>query len=333
MTALYLGLDEGLVRVELNGKWSAEWCFPQGPVASVVADPLEPRLVYAATLGYGVLRSEDAGATWREAGSIDAPLTWVVAVSPSDSVVYVGTEPSALFRSEDGGRTFHELPGLQEIPSRPDWSFPPAPDTHHVHSIAAAVGDPQTLVVGIELGGVMQSVDGGESWSERADADPDPHVLLAHLGAPGRFYEGGGATFAESMDGGTSWRRDLDGIPEEVRYFYSLAVDPGDPDTVVISGARDPFSGHGIFPGAPVWSTLYRRSAGSPWHEVRDGLPDPETTVMGRLAACAAEPGVFYYVTEPGEIYRSRDAGESWAEIECAWPATVTVRAAAAVEA
>jgi hypothetical protein len=321
MTTLFLGADEGLVRVELNGRASAEWCFRRGPVASVVPG-------YAATLGHGVMRSDDGGATWTEAGAIDAPLTWVVAVSPADGAVYVGTEPSALFRSEDGGRSFHELPGLQEIPSRADWSFPPAPDTHHVHSIAAAVDDPETLVVGIELGGVMHSVDGGETWSERTDADPDPHVLLAHRGAPGRFYEGGGATFAESRDGGASWRRDLAGIPEDVRYFYSLAVDPGDPDTMVISGARDPFSGHGVFPGAPVWSSLYRRSGDGPWHEVRDGLPDPDGTAMGRL--CAAEPGLFFYVTEPGAIYRSRDAGETWSKLECALP-PLTVRAAAAV--
>jgi hypothetical protein len=94
-----------------------------------------------------------------------------------------------------------------------------------------------------------------------------------------------------------------------VRYFYSLAVDSGDPDNVLISGARDPFSGHAVIPGIPVWSAVYRLQDGR-WQAVQAGLPPDEGTAMGTLAA--AGPGVFYYLTEPGDLYRSDDAAQSF---------------------
>ena len=311
-------------------------------LSGVAVDPLQPDRVYATTLGHGVWRSKDAGATWKQVGDgIASPLNRSVAVSRSEregglGVVYVGTEPSALYRSEDGGETFHELSALQEVPSLPEWSFPPVPDTHHVHQILLDPNEPGTILVGIEQGGIMRTVDGGKSWEDHRDpADYDPHTLLAHPDAPGRVYEGGGASYCESRDHGASWQRDIAGIPDEIRYFYGLAVDPGDPETVLISAAYDPFSGHGVFPNAPVWSTLYRRVDGGDWQEVTDGLPDRDGTAMGIFATNEAEPGVFYYTTVKGEVYRSQDGGRSWGSVPCEWPSNLAqqaVRVAAAAQ-
>ena len=340
MTNLYLGLEQGVAKLSLNGEGTVEWVLKAGPVSQVAVDPLQPDRVYVATLGQGLWRSKDAGTTWEQVGEGIASLPErSVEVSRSErvnglGVVYVGTEPSALYRSEDGGDSFEELTALQEAPSLPEWSFPPEPDTHHVHQILLDPHEPGTILVGIEQGGIMRSVDGGRSWEDHVDpADYDPHTLLAHPDAPGRVYEGGGASYCESRDGGGSWRRDLTGIPDEIRYFYSLAVDPGDPETVLISAARDPFSGHGVFSDAPVWSTLYRRAGGGNWQEVTDGLPDRDGTVMGTLATNEAEPGVFYYVTVPGEVYRSQDGGQSWDQVKFEWTSSLSQRAVSDVVA
>lgn len=336
MSTLFLGLEQGLARVALNGGGRAGWAFRGAPVQSVVVDPLAPQRVYAATLGGGLWRSVDGGETWEQGGEgIRSAHTWVVAVSRTDrkgdtGAVYVGTELSALYRSEDGGASFAELPAFAAQPSRKEWSFPPAPDTHHLHSIALDVEDPDVLLCGVELGGVFRSTDRGESW-ERTDADPDPHTLRTHPLAPARVYEGGGTSFVESRDAGATWDRPLDGIPDEIRYFFSLEVDPGDPETIIISAAKDPFSGHGVpMPGFDVWSTLYRRSGGGTWQELTDGLPPRDATAMGTLATSPAEPGVFSYVTVPGAIFRSEDAGESWRELECEWPDDLSDRKVAA---
>ena len=126
----------------------------------------------------------------------------------ADGAVYAGTEPSALFRSGDGGETWEELDALQQIPSKPTWSFPPRPWTSHVRWIAPSPNDPQLLLVGIELGGLMRSDDGGASFADHAPgAQPDVHSLTWHPTEPDRAYEAGGGGAAWSTDGGASWER------------------------------------------------------------------------------------------------------------------------------
>src|SRR5258708_16926773 len=95
---------------------------------------------------------------------------WVVSVGVSRSAehsglsaVYAGTEPSSLYRSEDGGLSWQLLPALRELPSASSWSFPPRPWTHHVRTIALHPTDPESLAVGIELGGGMRSGEGGKA--------------------------------------------------------------------------------------------------------------------------------------------------------------------------
>jgi photosystem II stability/assembly factor-like uncharacterized protein len=320
METLFIGYNDGLVRATVNGQVDATWVMRDVPVPQVAVDPRRPERVYAATLGLGLWRSDDGGESFERLTGLEPELVWSLVVSASDhdgqlGALYAGTQPSALWRSLDGGETFEELASVQDIPSREEWSFPPAPDTHHVHQITLDPQDPDAIVFGIELGGVYYSSDRGRTWTRTA-ADPDPHTLRTHPTATGRMYEGGGAGYYESRDGGVTWERGtFSGMTDDVRYFYSLAADSGDPDTVLISSARDPFSGHAVVPNVPVWSTLYR-STGDGWSEVIDGLPPVDGTPMGTLAA--GGPGVFYYVTEPGDVYRSSDGGQSFAAVEYA---------------
>ena len=107
--------------------------------------------------------------------------------------MYAGTEPSNLYRSEDGGRSWQLLPALRELPSEPQWSFPGRPWTHHVRTIALHPTDPDVLVVGIELGGVMRSLDGGATWADHnPQAHSDAHEMLTHPCAPDRVLEAAG---------------------------------------------------------------------------------------------------------------------------------------------
>jgi hypothetical protein len=84
-----------------------------------------------------------------------------VAYSASDGAAYAGCEPSALWVQRDGA--WEELSVLRELPSVPAWSFPPRPWTSHVRWIAPSPHDGNLLLVGIELGGLMRSEDGGAS--------------------------------------------------------------------------------------------------------------------------------------------------------------------------
>jgi hypothetical protein len=78
--------------------------------------------------------------------------------------------------------------------------------THHVRTIALHPTDRDWLAVGIELGGVTRSRDGGASWLDHnPQAHSDAHQLLTHPLAPERLYEAAGQGTARSDDFGQSW--------------------------------------------------------------------------------------------------------------------------------
>jgi photosystem II stability/assembly factor-like uncharacterized protein len=243
-----------------------------------------------------------------------------VSVSPlqefvGTGVLWAGTEPSALFRSEDGGKTWQEHKRLQAMPSKPTWRFPPRPWTHHVRWIEPDANSADRIFVGIELGGVMRSLDGGQSWEDRKPGSQhDCHTLRTHPLAPGLVYEAAGGGFAESHDGGNSWRGFDDGL--EYHYLWGLAVDPGDAQTLVVSASSGARSAHN---NQFAEARLYRRTNDHPWQEVQPGLPAPKGTRAYTLATNPGESGVFYAATQQ-DIYCSADAGQSWQKLSIAWP-------------
>lgn len=301
--------------------WTATLALPGKDCHSLAVDPHRPGRVYCGTFDAGLWFSDDAGGTWQPTpGTLPHDQVMSVAVSPLESVngagvLWAGTEPSALFRSEDGGQTWQEKSALQDLPSKSTWSFPPRPWTHHVRWVEpdAAVAD--RIFVGIELGGVMRSLDGGETWEDRKpNSQHDCHTLRTHPGAPGLLYEAAGGGFAESHDGGATWQRDDSG--RHHHYLWGLAADPGDPATVVVSGSPGPRGAHN---DERAEAMLYRRTGAGPWQPVENGLPAAKGTRAYVLATHAAELGVFYAATGQ-ELYRSADSGESWEKLSVTWP-------------
>jgi photosystem II stability/assembly factor-like uncharacterized protein len=325
VTRIYAAMGhELLVAGRWNGSWRTERRLEGSSPQAVAAEPSRPEVVYCGTFDRGLWRSVDAGDSWERVGEdVVRDLVMAVAVSAVErsgehGVVYVGTEPSAVYRSEDGGETWRELGGLSELPSAPEWNFPPRPETHHVRWISPDPNTSGRLFVAIEAGALIQTPDGGETWEDRTPDGPrDTHTLATHKDAPDRLYSAAGDGFtaagrgyAESGDAGATWERFAEGLRHH--YLWSVAVDPGDPETVVVSAASSPWQAHD--PGTAE-STIYRKTAGEPWQEVLEGLPPVEGRNVAVLAANQDEPGVFYALTNEG-LYRSSDAGSSWERLE-----------------
>ena len=236
MARLYAATGDGIARVDETGEaWTVELALAGSGAQCLAVDPTDADTVYAGLREGGVRRSVDRGRSW-----IDCRLpelaVFSLAVSAADGAVYAGTEPSRLFRSEDRGDTWRELEALLELPSRPSWSFPPRPWTSHVRWIAPSPHDPDQLLVGIELGGLMRSTDGGQSWQDhRPGAQPDVHSLAWHPHTPGRAYEAGGGGTALSIDAGETWRPVDEG--RDRHYAWSIAVDPDDADCWYVSAS------------------------------------------------------------------------------------------------
>jgi photosystem II stability/assembly factor-like uncharacterized protein len=330
MTQIAVATDKGLTIARGgNGAWHAVEHLGGDDVQALAVDPLRPAIIYCGTFGTGLWRSDDAGSTWHPVGGgITHPQVMSIAVSAlersgDEGVVYAGTEPSALFRSTDGGATWQECAALRALPSAPTWSFPPRPYTSHVRCITLDPHKPGVLALCIEAGALIRSTDAGETWMDRVPDGPwDTHTLLVHPRAPNRLYAAAGDGFmrpgtgyAESRDAGASWQRSSEGLRRH--YLWGAAVDPGDPDTVIVSAASSPNQAHNP---AAAESFVYRRS-GDRWHEINDGLPSGRGMLAAVLATNAAEPGAFYAAANTG-VYRSADAGRSWSPLPIPWPDT-----------
>lgn len=307
---------------ETDAGWSLQERVTPNVFLCLAADPLRAGRLYGGTFDDGLWISDDAGDTWVRAGEgILHNRVMSVAVSPAEvkngyHVVWAGTEPSGLFRSDDGGRTWMDCPALLDLPSRPTWRFPPRPHTHHVSWIEPDPHDAHRLFVGIELGGVMRSTDKGAHWEDRKpDSQYDCHTLATHPRLPGRVYEAAGGGYAESRDGGETWHTVNDGLGAYT-YLVGIAVDPGDPDTVVASAAEGPRTAYNP---ERAHAVIVRRERNGPWEIVSDGLPPPDGSPAFTLASHEAAPGVFYAVNALG-VYRSHDSGKHWERLPVAWP-------------
>ncbi len=283
----------------------------------IALDPRDPDRVYVGSLDDGLYASDDGGETWRhdDEGLADRRVM-SVAVSPSHqeggvSVVYAGTEPSNLYRSMDGGHGWQLLPALRELPSEPNWSFPPRPWTHHVRTIALHPTDPSWLAVGIELGGVMRSRDGGDSWQDHnPQAHSDAHQLLTHPLAPERIYETAGQGIARSEDLGESWDRIDDGLDRH--YAWAEAIDSVDPDLWYVSVSRSPFAAHGNGDG----EARLLRSRGDGFTPIDEWGDTPELRRMPySMATMPGESEYLLVALRGGTLLITPDAGESWSQL------------------
>ncbi|MBX6312210.1 MAG: hypothetical protein IRY99_04725 [Isosphaeraceae bacterium] len=306
MAVLFIATGESLARVSSrrDGEWSVRLTLEGRGVQCLALDPHHRGTLYAGTQREGVWKSTDEGMTW-ENTHLAEPAIFSLAVSAADGTLYAGCEPSKLFRSPDGGRTWQELEALRQIPSAPTWSFPPRPWTSHVRWIAPCPHEANRLLVGIELGGLMLSEDGGATWTDhRPGAQRDVHALAWHPDIPGRAYETGGGGAAWSRDGGRTWQAVDAG--RDRHYCWALAVDPDDPDCWFISASPGPRQAHY---GGHAQAQIYRWSGNGPWQSLGGGLPDPLDSMPYALSFVG---GDLFAGLADGCIYVSPDRGETW---------------------
>jgi photosystem II stability/assembly factor-like uncharacterized protein len=275
----------------------------------LAADPFVKGRGWCGTRRGGVLRTEDGGVSWSPVGVAGKEITSITASPAQRDLIWVGTEPSEVWRSESAGDEWNQTARLETLPSSPDWSFPPRPDTHHVRWIAGHPQNAQQLWVAIEAGALVSTRDGGRTWHDRvADGPWDTHELAIHPDAPLALRVAAGDGYFESDDGGATWRSPEDSL--EVGYLRSVAIDPGRPDVVIVSASTGPRSAYvaGVSDGR-----IYRREGSGPWERATSGWPNPPRTIAPLLAA-GREPGEFWSADERG-LHRSDDGGRIWREV------------------
>lgn len=308
--------------------------------ADLVADPADPRSLYALSLGGRLYSSLDGGVSWAaiHEGAPKAAQGRPLRADFKTGNLYLLGE-TGIYRSTDGGATWQTanrgfttaaLSVLHSTPGRKPAVFaaprgerllrtrnggrawtdagigPVTALTHDPSAparlLAAPAQDPETSPA------VYESRNQGETWSPLG-ALPVQDVVtrLAVHPAQGKVIYAGTrySGIYKSVNGGATWRRASRGLP-----FLPACGEvfcPQEAVTALEIDPRDPRTVYAVF-GYQVVKSV---DAGRTWDRVMDGLED--VSAVEALVLDPENPHAIYIGTREG-IFKSFDGGATWRE-------------------
>ncbi len=180
-----------------------------------------------------------------------------------------------------------------------------------MRSLAFSPRDPRTLYAGVEVGGVIVTRDGGDSWAElREGLHIDVHSLASAPGESDVLYAATGRGFFRSHNAGVSWESACENL--RALYMVPLAVHPQDP-RLLFTAAADGRPRYWRERPEGAASTIYRSTnGGTSWESVMGGLPQSLDCAVDVLAVDPQEHDTIYAGTADGKVLISRSLGDSW---------------------
>jgi len=343
--------------------WTIEGPLLEGcEVFHLQASSLDPDRLYASVwtpwFGNVIQRSDDGGRTWTALeskfqyvppvesykGLSGQPETWQfrrtwtlkpVANPGGGETLLAGVEDAALFQSLDDGATWTEFSALRHHPSHSDWE--PGAAGCCLHTVVPDPEVPQRLYVAISAAGVFRSDDGGASWRSmnkglRADWIADPanaeagycvHRLALHPARPHVLFQQNHCGVYRSDDRGETWQEITEGLPSE--FGFPIVIHAHEPDTVYVVPMT---SAERRYPPEGCLRVYRSRDGGGTWEPLGNGLPDRHCYVnvlRGAMAVDQLDPCGVYFGTTGGQVFGSRDSGDSWAILADNLPRVLSV--------
>ena len=322
------GVLGGVFRQEMG---ASEWQhlndgFPEKVEVRVIAiHPHDPQVVYAGTQ-YGPYRSTDGGVHWERLPFPDhGGVIWTIVFHPHNpQVMYLGAAPPAIYKSEDGGASWRQLP-IVATAGAVRMAFP-----MRVIRLAIDPKNADNIYAALEVGGVIRSQDGGETWDDctpslltftaqphlksqlgsdtEVEGMMDAHAVTVSSTSPGVIFLANRMGLFSSTDNGLSWRELEIWRFSPFSYGRDIQMAPDDPRTLYAALSPAAMSQAGA---------IYRsQDLGKTWHRFDHDIT-PRRTMMS-VAVSPRNPRCIYGVNSIGQVFGTLDHGETWQE--CSLP-------------
>jgi len=271
-------------------------------------------VILAGTYGNGLFRSDDFGRVWTPiTDGMTAPAARTIAPDPLiPGALLCGTEPARIFRSADDGIRWVELEGVLAISAHTDWYLPYSPRAGAVRNVFAPPGSTSRLLAAVEVGGLMETVDAGATWSvapigpnddihQISGDSTDPDVLWSSLGYAALRSRRRDASapklggVGRSRDGGKTWN------VLHTDYTRSAIVPPAKPD-VVLAGPAPQVGRQGRIEVSA--------DGGESWQPAGGGIDIPMRDMVELFVP--APDGTIYAVCSGGRLLRSSPDTWRW---------------------
>jgi hypothetical protein len=250
-------------------------------VDGIVADPRDPKILYAAALN-GVLRSRDHGNSWVILTSWDMTEPKGIAIDPHQpDHIYIGI-PDGIGVSKDGGKTWTRMnAGIKR---------------RYTQTIVVDRTKEGRVLAGTELG-IYLSEDGAKTWTLTRASDTTITSIKQSPHDAKLFFattQSNGAW--RSTDAGRTWQPMNGTVLKQT--LHNITFDPQNP-------ARAALCGWG--PGV-----LITEDGGNTWTAANNGLP---TVNVWRVVADPDFPNRLYAAPHEKPIHVSDDFGRTWQPI------------------
>jgi photosystem II stability/assembly factor-like uncharacterized protein len=239
--------------------------------------------------------------------------------------IYIGTEPAGLFYSDDEGKSWTLNKGLQNVEGRKRW-FGAGTDATALHSILIDSQDDKHLIVGISVGGVLESRDGGKSWLPinaglRAEFMPDkndpivqdPHIVEMAPSDSKILWQQNHCGIFKSDNAGKKWIDVSLGRGIKSSFGWALQIDEKDPDTAYTIPALSDETRVPLQKKLIVQKTT---NGGKTWKSLSKGLPQKFCYDIVYRHAFSKNQKHLIFGSTTGHVYFSKNSGDMWSQLE-----------------
>jgi len=197
-------------------------------IDSLLVDGTDNKIVYFSTSRGDFVRSGDAGASWHTAERFNDRIIKFVLNQKKSKEVYAATKQKGVFKTNDGGDNWERIIEL-------DKALKDNKINYNAKDLLLFNGENKKIIYVVVQGGLMKSVDDGETWEMIELIPPQSNVLINAFEINPKneleMYYVTNTTFYRSNDGGTNWTT----LPLPTsRAGWMLAIDPGDTNVMYL---------------------------------------------------------------------------------------------------